>query len=140
MIPQEISKLLIAGDRALNTGEYVEAIIIFEQLYQDIEPTSSHFFHIQRKLVKAYYESDAKQKAILLCQEIIATDCLSNKMWGEIFLYKITEKPIIHPIEKNLPLDKSYKQKKIIKEKSLSEFRTFCKSNLLPQLKKIEKH
>ncbi len=140
MNQEEIQGLFIKGDRALRTGDYVQAVNLFEQLSQEIDASSPKYFHIQRGLVKAYYQNQALDKAIALCEQIIASSSSGNRLWGEQFLANITGESIAKTV---LPSEQPAEPKKIdshkpIKLKSLAEFKNYCQDNLLPQLKELE--
>ena len=142
MNQQEIQGLFIKGDRALKTGDYVQATTLFEQALQKTDSNSPNYFHIQRGLVKAYYQNQALDKAIALCEQIIASSSSGNQLWGKQFLATITGKPIVENILDS-QAEAEYKQKtdsyKTIRLKSLREFKNYCHDNLLPQLKQLEK-
>lgn len=156
MNQQEIQGLFIKGDRALKIGNYVQAITFFETLLQKTDPNSSNYFHIQRGLAKAYYQNQAIDKAIALCTEIITSSSSGNKLWGEQFLATITKSKQAPSFQGGVPLTgepiaenildspaesepkKNYSHKHI-KPKSLAEFKNYCRTNLLPQLKELEK-
>ncbi|ELS01819.1 cytochrome c biogenesis factor [Xenococcus sp. PCC 7305] len=138
MNQQEIQGLFIKGDRALQTGDYAQAIELFEQLSREIDVSSPHYFHIQRGLAKAYYQNQAIDKAIALCTEIIANSSSGNRLWGEQLLATITGESIAEKIT-DTESDPNKKQaSKPIKLKSLTEFKNYCRANLLPQLKELE--
>ena len=142
MNQQEIQGLFIKGDRALKTGDYVQATALFEELLRETDTSAPNYFHIQRGLVKAYYQNQAIDKAIALCEQIIANSSSGNRLWGEQFLATITGESIDND-NTVLPSEKEPEPKKVIpnrsiKLKSLAEFKNYCQDNLLPQLKKLE--
>ena len=141
MNQQEIQGLFIKGDRALKTGDYAQAVAFFEQLSQAVNASYPNYFHIQRGLVKAYYKNQAIDKAIALCEQIIANSTSGNRLWGEQFLATITGESIAETIlaSEKEPEPKKLDSYKTIKLKSLAEFKNYCRDNLLPQLKELEK-
>ena len=139
MNQQEIQVLFIKGDRALDTGDYVQAVALFEQLSQTIDANSPNYFHIQRGLVKAYYQNQAVDKAISLCEQIIANSSSGNRLWGEQFLATITGESMVETLLPPEPEPKKINFPNTIKLKSLAEFKNYCQDNLLPQLKELEK-
>ncbi|MEM9272267.1 MAG: DUF3137 domain-containing protein, partial [Cyanobacteria bacterium P01_F01_bin.143] len=139
MNQQEIQGLFIKGDRALHTGDYVQAITLFEQLSQEINVGSPKYFHVQRGLAKAYYQNQAIDQAIALCEQIIANSSPGNRLWGEQFLATITGESIAEKILEPEPEAKKPNYHPPIRLKSLAQFKDYCRANLLPSLKELEK-
>lgn len=138
---QEFDQLYFQGDRNLRQGNFTEAIEVFEQLFHAVTEEHKQYFNLQRSLAKAYQGNQQTEQAVLLCQQMVASNIASTCLWGQNFLATLA--PEIH---QDILLAQSNQQTKAdnknfspsLKPKSLSEFKQYCQDNLLEQLKKLE--
>lgn len=139
---EEIERLFIQGDRSFHQGDFIAAINIFEQLYQEIDVSHSLYFNLQRQLVKAYQQNQQTEQAIALCQQMADSDVAAACLWGQKFLATLAPE-IYQQI-----LDNQFNESKAespattpspnIKLKTLAEFKQYCQDNLLGQLQELE--
>lgn len=142
---QEFDQLYFQGDRNLRQGNFTEAIEVFEQLFHAVTEEHKQYFNLQRSLAKAYQGNQQTEQAILLCQQMVASNITSTCVWGQNFLTTLA--PEIH---QDILLAQSNQQTEAaadgdnknfsprLKPKSLSEFKQYCQDNLLEQLKELE--
>lgn len=138
-----VDNLFIKGDRYFNQEKYAESIVIFEHLYRVTEPTYFRFFDIQRALIKAYQHNSENEKAIALCQQVIASEIESNRIWGEKFLLNIAPELAEKLITRSTTFEEISKPKIVddveIKFQTLAKFKQYCQDNLLTHLKHYER-
>lgn len=134
----DLESLYLQGDRDLHQGRIGTAITTFEQLLEIVEPNNRLHFNIQRGLVKAYQQNQELDKAIAICQMIIASDVAGNALWGQHFLAKLVPDVQIKSDTQPKKNTSETINNNQIKSKTLAQFKQYCQDNLLVQLKTLE--
>ena len=138
----EFDRLFIQGDRDLHQGNFTAAIETFERLYQTVTEEHKQYFNLQRSLAKAYQQSQQTEKAIALCQQMLASNIQATSIWGQTFLATLA--PEIHQeiLSGQQEKQESQADEEILepklKAKNLAEFKQYCQDNLLEDLKELE--
>lgn len=140
----DLERLYIEGDRNLHQGNLNEAINIFEQLLEQLEPSDRQYFNVQRNLVKAYQQQEQNDKAIALCQLMIDSNSNLASLWGMKFMPNLTPQSEIETTSKteeskSSTLFSANYTYHPIKTKTLEVFKQYCQDNLLEKLKELEK-
>ena len=140
---ETVDNLFIKGDRYYHQAKYPESIVIFEQLYRVTDPDNFRYFDIQRALIKAYQQDSQNEKAIALCQQLIASDIESNRIWGERFLLNLAPNLAQELITRSTTVEAIAAPEIIddvgIKLQTLAKFKQYCQDNLLTHLKQYER-
>ncbi|WP_019508278.1 DUF3137 domain-containing protein [Pleurocapsa sp. PCC 7319] len=140
--PEEIERLFIQGDRSFHQGNFIAAINIFEQLFQELDASHSIYFNLQRQLVKAYQQNQQIEQAIALCQQMATSDVAATCLWGQKFLAslapEIYQQILVTQSDQATPESTVDRSLTGIKLKTLSEFKQYCQDNLLGYLKQLE--
>ena len=130
---KEIDRLFIEGDRDLHRGNYKNAVDVFEELLEILEPSHKLYFNIQRNLVKAYQHNEQLDKAIVLCELLIGSDDSTASIWGNSFMSQLNPQFIsaVEPETESKTETRRNKPITKIKQKTLSQFKDYCQTNLL---------
>lgn len=76
------STALPSGLEALEQGRYEEAVELLEEFCQSA-PVDDEYLHAQMSLVTAYHYTNQTEKAIALCQQLLANDNSEVQTWAQ---------------------------------------------------------
>jgi Zn-dependent protease with chaperone function/tetratricopeptide (TPR) repeat protein len=91
------AELLKAGNQALKTRRFVDAVNYLEQYCRGTSPGESNYAQAQMWLVKAYRGSEQTAQAIALCRELMNSEKEYVRIWAKQFL--LTMVPAEEPEE-----------------------------------------
>ncbi|MEH2069139.1 MAG: hypothetical protein V7K47_13425 [Nostoc sp.] len=155
LIPAQAAELLNTGYEAMTKKRYQEAIRAFKIFFQAASPATKQYLQAQKWLIKAYQENEEINQAIALCQKLLIHEHEATRKWARQLLFTDlfiddlnlnVSATSLNPNESEIKPQSPSKilpgepEPAIVKftPKTLKEFKVFCQTNLLSELKVFE--
>ncbi|BAY09016.1 DUF3137 domain-containing protein [Calothrix sp. NIES-2098] len=147
----QAAELITAGYQALTQKQYTEAIAKLEKFCQGADPNTKQYLQAHKWLVKAYQENGQIDRAIALCQPLLIHQYEAIRKWARHLLYTklfihnftppvltLNTEEAIFPAKLEVSDLPEASEIDTFTPKTLKEFKTFCQTTLVDELKTLE--
>ncbi|WP_299403089.1 DUF3137 domain-containing protein [Acaryochloris sp. IP29b_bin.148] len=147
LTPAAANQLLAEGRDALRNQQFAQAILVLQQFCQGSDLLHPDYYQAQMWLATAYQKAGQLQQATSLGQTLAENP--TTQAWAEKFLQSLSvlaatqavmavQSPSM-PTQSITELPQSQPEEPVFKQRSLTEFKDFCRQNLVDDLKEYEK-
>ncbi len=148
LTPEEASTLLAEGREALRSQQHDQAIQVLERFQTGINPEHPNYDQARMWLATAYKKTDQLQKAQHLSQQLGQAADPATQAWAQKFLQSLSmvaavqsvvprTAPQASPAQTEKP-DSEAVSSSLFQQRSLADFKAFCRKNLVDDLKEYE--
>ncbi len=145
MTVQSPDQTLQSARKALNFRRYPEAIVQLEQYLRTNTTQDSNHFQAKMWLVKAHQGAEQMTEAIALCHELRGNGSEVAKIWADRYLTTLAPPEATLPeaapsnvVLQGTPLDIPAPPSTTCQQKTVAEFKVFCQTHLMKDLKALE--
>ncbi|OYD89549.1 hypothetical protein CDG76_34690 [Nostoc sp. 'Peltigera membranacea cyanobiont' 210A] len=151
--PAQATELINTGYEAITKKRYLEAIQALISFCKATSPDTKEYLKAHKLLIKAYQGNGQINHAIALCQQLLINEDEATRKWArqllftELFIDNIDvsatpRNPTESEVKLQIPSETLPEEPEPAIEKftpkTLKEFKVFCQTNLLSELKVFE--